>query len=218
MAGNMFVLAGPSGAGKSTLEKRLFKEVEGLTYSVSATTRTPRPGEVEGRDYFFKSAERFQEMIDNRGLLEWAEFYGNRYGTPADFVRQTLARGRDLVIDVEVEGVEQIRERQHEMLGEGVYILVVPPSMSALAERLNTRGTEDAAAVRTRLDRARYELEKLVKLARGSRRAGSLGYDYLIINDDLETAYRELKAIVVATRCALHSRSAILDRLFAEEL
>lgn len=213
MTGRLFVVAGPSGVGKSTLEKRLLAEFDDLAYSVSATTRPPRPGEKDGRDYFFVDRAEFDRMIETNELLEWAEFYGHRYGTPAGPLQEAMNAGRNLVIDVEVEGVEQLRRR----FGNrgAVHILIVPPSMAELERRLSGRGTETEADLKTRLDRARYELTKLARLALADRPEIDLGYDYVIINDDLETAYDELRAVVVATRAGLANRREALEKLVA---
>jgi len=208
VAGHLFVIAGPSGVGKSTLEKRLLAEVEGLAYSVSATTRQPRPGEVDGRDYFFVSPQEFKRMIDQGQLAEWAEFFGHCYGTPARFVTETLASGQDLLIDVEVEGLAQLKKR----FGEAVYILVLPPSMAALKERLKGRATEDDQAVAQRPKRASWELERLLSLSQEGGSGREQGYDWVIVNDDLETAYQELKAVVLAARAGSASKAGLPDR------
>ncbi len=213
MPGHLFIIAGPSGVGKSTLERMLFDEFGDLAYSVSATTRPPRPGEVDGRDYFFVSRNEFDRMIEAGELAEWAEFYGHRYGTPARFVEETLASGRDLVIDVEVEGVEQLRGR----FGEAVYVLIAPPSLAELERRLTNRATESGAAAEERLNRAKYELAKLARMAMGDGKNLRLGYDYIIINDDLETAYQELRAVIIATRVGLPSRIELLEAILSEE-
>jgi len=213
MAGHLFVVAGPSGVGKSTLEKRLLREVEGLSYSVSATTRPPRPGEEEGRDYFFVSRERFQEMIEKGELAEWAEFYGHRYGTPAGPVEEALAQGRDLLIDVEVEGVEQLRLR----FSRAILILILPPSLAVLKDRLHKRQRRtNETDARARLERAAYELGKLARLVGESKSKNLLGYDYLIVNDDLEQAYQDLKAVVRASRLGPGERLKLIQDLLAE--
>jgi len=210
--GRLFVVAGPSGVGKSTLQRRLLAEVDNLTYSVSATTRPPRPGEKEGRDYFFVGREEFDRLIRAGELAEWAEFYGHCYGTPARFIEETLAGGRDLLVDVEVEGMAQLRAR----FAEAIYILIAPPSKACLKERLLARGTEDEAAVRQRLERAFYELSQLLAVYQ-ERSEGEWGCEYLIVNDDLETAFQEFKAVVLAARTDLACRAPILESLLAEE-
>lgn len=213
MAGHLFVIAGPSGVGKSTLETRLLQEMEGLSYSVSATTRPPRPDEENGRDYYFVSREKFEEMIRTGKLAEWAEFYGHRYGTPAGPVEEALAQGRDLLIDVEVEGVEQLRKR----FPRAILILILPPSLAVLKERLlgRQRRTRETDA-RARLERAEYELGKLADLVREYNSENRLGYDYLIVNDDLERAYQNLKAVVMASRLGPGGRLELVQDLLAE--
>ncbi|MBW2618479.1 MAG: guanylate kinase, partial [Deltaproteobacteria bacterium] len=180
MRGRLFVVAGPSGVGKSTLERRLLAEVDNLAYSVSATTRPPRPAEEEGRDYFFVSRKEFDRLVKAGELAEWAEFYGHCYGTPARFIEETLACGQDLLVDVEVEGMAQLRDR----FAEAIYILIVPPSKASLKERLLARGTEGEAAVRQRLKRAFYELSQLLAVYQ-ERPEGERSCEYLIVNDNL---------------------------------
>lgn len=213
MSGNLFVLAGPSGVGKTTLEKRLFAEFSDLHYSVSATTRPPRSGEKDGVDYFFVSPPRFKKMRDNGELLESAEFYGNSYGTPAQPVAEAIRNKSDILIDVEVEGVAQLRKRFGK---EAIYILIVPPSFGALQKRLKGRGSEEQAALSARLDRARMEIERLRDLYENYNENHVLGYDYLVVNDNLERAYRELRAVIVATRAGLARRICFLNKLLSE--
>ncbi len=213
MGGNLFVLAGPSGVGKTTLEKRLFAEFPDLHYSVSATTRPPRRGEREGVDYFFVSPERFGEMRGQGELLEWAQFYGNSYGTPARPVEQAIRDGKDLLIDVEVEGVAQLRRRFGR---EAIYILIMPPSFAELKERLSGRGSEDQEALSARLERARMEIDRLKGLYEDHNKERALGHDYLVVNDDLERAFQELKAVIVATRAGLARQIGVLDRLLSQ--
>ncbi len=213
MTGNLFVLAGPSGVGKTTLEKRLFAEFPDLHYSVSATTRPPRPGERDGVDYFFVSPERFREMRNNDELLESAEFYGNSYGTPARPVTEAIRNRLDLLIDVEVEGVAQLRKRFGK---EAIYILIMPPSFGVLRERLGRRGSEDRAALSARLDRARMEIDRLRGLYESHNKDHNLGHDYLVVNDDLERAYEELRSVIVATRAGLARRIGFLNKLLSE--
>ncbi len=213
MNGNLFILAGPSGVGKTTLEKRLFAEFSDLHYSISATTRTPRSGERDGVDYFFVSPERFREMKESGELLESAEFYGNSYGTPAGPVAEAVRNNRDLLIDVEVEGVAQLRQRFGR---EAIYILIMPPSFGILKERLKGRGSEDEEALKARLDRARMEIERLKRLYEEHNKDRLLGHDYLVVNDDLERAYQDLRSVIVATRGALARRIGFLEDLLSE--
>ena len=152
-------------------------------------------------------------MAEKGELLEWAEFYGNRYGTPAGPVREALESSRDLLIDVEVEGVAQLRQRFGQ---EAIYILIMPPSFAALKERLAKRGSEDGKALAARLGRARMEIERLKGLYEEHNRERALGHDYLVVNDELERAYQELRSVVTATRAGLARRIGFLERLLGE--
>jgi len=182
--GHVFVLSAPSGAGKSTLARRLVREVPGLIFSVSFTTRAPREGEVDGRDYHFVDNPTFDRMVAEDGLLEWVQVYQNRYGTGRDWVMQQLASGRDVLLDIETIGARRV----HEALPEAIMIFILPPSAEALAARLRGRGTESEAQVELRLGHARHELEQMDL------------YDHLIVNDDLETAFRDLLDVILASR------------------
>lgn len=212
MPGHLFIIAGPSGVGKSTLEKRLLAEFDNLAYSVSATTREPRPGEVDGQHYYFMSPEEFKAMEESGELLESAGFFNHNYGTPKGPVIDTLAQGIDLIIDVDPEGVAQLRERTE----GGIYITILPPSAAALRERLAGRGTENEDSLSQRLNRAAYELVKLRDLSLAHNPDLLLGYDYLIINDDLETAYQELRSVILATRQGLPGRMGFMTGLLEE--
>jgi guanylate kinase len=181
--GVLLVLSAPSGAGKTTLAHRLLA-AEGGEFSVSVTTRAPRGAEVDGRDYHFVSRERFDIMVSNGELAEWAEVHGNRYGTPRPPVEAALREGRLLVFDIDVQGGEQIKARYP----DAVTVLVLPPSMAELERRLRDRKTDSEAVIAGRLDAARHEVR------RGSN------YDFWVVNDGLETALRDLVAIVRAAR------------------
>jgi len=184
--GTLIVLAGPSGVGKGSVVERLrSRDPEGLAVSISATTRRMRPGETDGVDYRFVDDARFDRMVADGDLLEWAEVYrGRRYGTPRSFVARTLAEGRDVVLEIDVQGAAQIRSQAP----EAVLILLTPPSMEALEERLRGRGTEDEASVAERLATAERELEQ-----QGS-------FDHVVVNDDVERAADEVAAIIEASR------------------
>ena len=194
--GRLIVISGPSGAGKSTV---VFKAVEGrkdVCFSTSVTTRKPRPGEVDGREYFFVDLERFQEMVDHDELLEHAEYVANSYGTPRAYVEQQMAAGLHVLLDIEVQGARQI----HEKMPEAVMIFIVPPSMEELRRRLEGRGTDTARAIEARLIRAAQEYRE------------ADFYDYLIINDDADRAARELDAIITAEGCRFANRAHLLDK------
>lgn len=183
--GKLLVISGPSGAGKSTV---VFKAIEGrddICFSTSATTRSPRPGEVDGREYFFVSFERFLEMVANDELLEHAEYVANCYGTPRAYVEQRLEEGMNVVLDIEVQGARQVRRQ----MPEAVLIFIAPPSLEELEKRLRGRGTDTESAIEGRLIRARQEYQE------------ADFYDYLIVNDDLEKAANQLNAIIEAEHC-----------------
>ena len=192
--GNLIVISGPSGAGKSTV---VFKAVENRTdvcFSTSVTTRKPREGEVDGKEYFFVDLERFQEMVDNDELLEHAEYVANSYGTPRAYVEKQLDAGLNVLLDIEVQGARQI----HEKMPEAVMVFIVPPSMEELKRRLEGRGTDTARAIEARLIRARQEYQE------------ADFYQYLIVNDDAEQAAKELDAIITAEGCRFANRSQFL--------
>lgn len=181
--GLLIVVSGPSGAGKGTVMGKL---VTGGDYalSVSATTRSPREGEKDGINYFFKTKEEFEKMIANNDFLEYAEFCDNYYGTPFLYVRQRLDEGKNVILEIEVKGAFQVKER----CPEAVLIFLAPPSIKELKSRLTGRGTETADVIEKRLIRAMDELELLDD------------YDYVVINDDIDQAVRDIRAIVRAER------------------
>ena len=183
--GKLLVISGPSGAGKSTV---VFKAIEGrsdVCFSTSVTTRSPRPGEVDGREYFFIDFKRFHEMVKNDELLEHAEYVTNCYGTPRAYVEQRLNEGMNVVLDIEVLGARQVRKK----MPGAVLIFIAPPSLIELERRLRGRGTDTEEAVQGRLARARQEYQE------------ADFYDYLIVNDDVEKAAKQLSAIIEAEHC-----------------
>ncbi|MET3682081.1 guanylate kinase [Alkalibacillus flavidus] len=178
--GILFILSGPSGVGKGTVRKALFDQDPDLAYSISVTTRDPREGEEDGVDYFFKTKEDVQQMIERNELIEYAEYVGNYYGTPKAYVEQTLEQGRDVFLEIEVQGALQVKEN----FPEGVFIFLFPPSLEELKNRIITRGTEDEGVVRNRLSEAKKEIEMMD------------AYDYVVVNDDVHAAVRRIESIV----------------------
>lgn len=184
--GLLIVLSGPSGVGKGTVRKELFTQPNtNYEYSVSMTTRNPREGEVDGADYFFKSRDEFEQLVEEGGLLEYAEYVGNYYGTPLDYVNATLDAGRDVFLEIEVVGAAQVREK----VPDGLFIFLAPPSLTALENRLIGRGTETAEVIKSRVMKAREELE-MMNL-----------YDYVVENDEVQNACDRINAIVTAEHC-----------------
>nr|WP_295971966.1 guanylate kinase [uncultured Bacillus sp.] len=184
--GLLIVLSGPSGVGKGTVRKALFSQPDlNFKYSISMTTRDPREGEVDGIDYFFKSKAEFEKLIEQGKLLEYAEFVGNYYGTPVDYVQETLDNGKDVFLEIEVQGARQVREK----FPDGLFIFLMPPSLSELKNRIVTRGTETEEIINNRLNVAKEEIEMMHL------------YDYVVENDQIELACERIKAIVVAEHC-----------------
>ena len=192
--GKLIVISGPSGSGKSTVVNKAIQGREDMCFSTSVTTRSPRPGEVDGKDYFFIDPQRFQEMVDRDELLEHAQYVAHSYGTPRAFVEQKLNEGLNVILDIEVQGARQVREK----MKEAVLIFIVPPSLEELRRRLVNRGTDAADVIEARLQRASEELKEADL------------YDYLIINDDLETAAREFTSILTAEHCRVPHRIHLL--------
>ncbi|MBU9720405.1 MULTISPECIES: guanylate kinase [Bacillaceae] len=183
--GLLIVLSGPSGVGKGTVCGALRQHDTHIRYSVSATTRKPRQGEVDGVNYFFKSKEEFEHMIENNQLLEWAKYVDNYYGTPRKYVEDTIALGHDVILEIEVQGALQVRET----FPEGVFIFLMPPSLKELRSRIENRGTETKDLIDSRMTVAQEEIELMDK------------YDYVVENDEVEAAVERIKSIVTAENC-----------------
>ena len=180
--GRLIVISGPSGAGKSTLVRRAMERTD-AEFSVSATTRQPREGEADGREYFFVSEQEFREMVRRDELLEWAEVFGDLYGTPAEPIRRTIANGRTVLLDIDVQGAMQV----HETMPEATFVLVVPPDMDELARRLGGRGSETPEQRSRRLGQAEKEI-------RTAEQSGV--YNHRIVNENLDTAVDEVVRII----------------------
>ena len=185
--GNVFVLSAPSGTGKSTLAKRLVRELPGLMFSTSFTTRMPREGEVDGQDYFFVDDATFDRMVAEGGFAEWVHVYGNRYGTSKAWIQEKVDAGQDILLDIETIGAQNI----HQAIPEAIMIFLLPPSARELSNRLRGRGKDPEEQITERLRHARHEMEQYAH------------YDYLVVNDDLEQAYRMMESVILAARCGL---------------
>lgn len=194
--GKTFIICGPSGVGKGTVVARLLASDPTLYFSVSATTRAPRPGEVDGKHYHFLTQEQFAQWVAEEQFLEHAEFVGNRYGTPRKFIDKAMEQGRDVILDIEIQGAEQV----HQKRPDAVRIFIAPPSWDELERRLIGRGTEDMDRVRSRLQRGKEEF--LV----------AKDFDYFVINDTVDRAVEEISAIMCAEHCRPDERIAMLNR------
>ncbi|WP_271400142.1 guanylate kinase [Salinicoccus roseus] len=190
--GLLIVLSGPSGVGKGTVRKAIFEHPEtDFKYSISMTTRKKREGEVDGVDYFFKTKKEFESLIEQDKFIEYAQYVGNYYGTPVEYVEQTMADGHDVFLEIEVEGAKQVREK----FPEALFIFLAPPNLTQLEERLVNRGTDSPEIIRHRIDEAKREL-KLMNL-----------YDFVVINDDVDLARGRVQCIVEAS----HMRRARVE-------
>ena len=193
--GKTFIISGPSGVGKSTVLRALFEGREDLYFSVSATTRAPREGERDGVDYHFIHADRFRSMIEEDAFLEYAEYVGNFYGTPKKYVDEAMEQGRDVILDIEIQGAAQVCAKRPET----VRIFIAPPSWEELERRLTGRGTNTPEDIQSRLLRAKVEFQTADT------------YDYFVINDSVENAVRELDAIITAEHCKPQERMEIIS-------
>jgi len=197
--GVLFVVSGPSGTGKSTLLKRVFDTIPGLEFSVSATTRSPRAGEQDGREYHFVDRSHFEQMILDHELLEHARVYDNYYGTPRAPVEAAMLEGRSIVLDIDVQGATQIR---HSM-PEAVSIFILPPSLESLRQRLVQRGTDSPEVIERRMNQASQQLQKIAD------------YDFLVMNESLDTATAQLQGIFLAELSRSWRRERWLQRFRA---
>jgi len=183
--GLLFVLSSPSGAGKSTLSRMLLAADKDITLSVSATTRPPRPGEVEGKDYHFVTVARYEEMVTAGDFLEYATVFGNRYGTPRAPVEAAMLAGRDVLFDIDWQGAQQLHQAAER---DVVRVFILPPSIDELEHRLRARGTDDESVIEARMERARAEISHWDN------------YDYVLVNDDVEACFVQVQTILAAER------------------
>ena len=188
--GLLVVISGPSGVGKGTICRELMSKYSDISYSVSATTRKPRPGEVHGKDYFFYDTEGFLELIAKDALLEWAKVYDNYYGTPVAFVEELLRQGQDCILEIDIQGAMQVKGKKP----EAVYIFIMPPSKEELIRRITLRGTENQAEIEKRMGQVDHEMDL------------SSSYDYVVVNDDVMSAVVRIRDIITAERLKVKNK------------
>lgn len=198
--GILMVLSGFSGAGKGTLVKGLLERYDNYALSVSATTRKPRAGEEDGKAYFFKTVEEFEKMIKEDSFIEYAKYVDNYYGTPKEYVHKKLDEGKDVILEIEIQGALKVKKAYPDTL----LLFVMPPSAALLRERLTGRGTESEDVIASRLARAVQEAEGIEE------------YDYLVINDDLDICIRELHGIIQSEHCSVERNQEIIGQMRRE--
>lgn len=192
----MFILSSPSGAGKTTIARKLLAVEENLAMSVSVTTRPMREGEVEGRDYFFRTREQYDAMVAGDAFLEWAEVFGNSYGTPRAHIEDGLKQGQDFLFDVDWQGAQQLSQRARE---DVVSVFLLPPSMEELEHRLRSRATDDETVITRRMARAGDEISHWD------------AYDYVVINHDLEDCFDKVRTVLHAERLKRSRQTGLID-------
>lgn len=199
--GLLIVLSGPSGVGKGTVRKHIFDHYNNdFDYSISMTTRNQRAGEVDGEDYYFRSREEFEQLIENDGLLEYAEYVGNYYGTPLEYVEQTLESGRDVFLEIEVQGALKVRKKMQ----DGIFIFLSPPDLEELESRLVGRGTDSDEMISKRISKAVQEL-KLIQY-----------YDYVVENDSVDQAAQKIRHIIESEHLKVHRNLKSFTKIIEE--
>ena len=198
--GLLIVISGASGTGKGTVCKKLLAESENIFYSISATTRKPRAGETDGVEYFFVTVEEFKNWIAEDKFLEYAEVYGNFYGTPIHKIEERLNRGEDVVLEIDIQGALNVMKKRP----DGVYIFLLPPSLDELKNRINNRGTETPESLAKRLESAKNEIDTGKK------------YQYAIVNDTVDAAVEKIKAILAAERCKVNRNENLFEKLLGD--
>ena len=193
--GSLIVISGFSGAGKGTVVKRLLNKYDDYALSISATTRKPRSGEVDGREYFFKTREEFLQMIEKKQLIEYAEYVNNYYGTPKEYVLSELAAGKNIILEIEIQGALNIKKQ----FPDALLIFITPPSASELEKRLYGRGTEDEETIKARLKRA------------GEEASYASQYDYIVVNDNLEDCVDKINKIVECDKYVSKRGTSLID-------
>lgn len=197
--GSLIVISGFSGAGKGTVVKRMVQDY-GYSLSVSATTRAPREGEVDGREYYFKTVPEFQNLIDYNGFIEWAQYVDNYYGTPRKFVEDEMAQGKDVILEIEVQGAMNVREQYP----DAILIFITAPSAQSLRQRLAGRGTESEEVISKRMKRAAEESQDINE------------YDYIVVNDDLDTCVHSVHSIIVGRKCLRENNTEFIETIKEE--
>ncbi|MCP5267844.1 MAG: guanylate kinase [Zoogloeaceae bacterium] len=198
MSGHLYIVSAPSGAGKTTLVRLLLAQDPGIRLSVSYTTRAPRTGEVDGREYHFTDVDSFQGMVGRQEFIEWAEVHGNFYGTSRVWIESEMAAGRDVLLEIDWQGAQQVRK----LFPQAIGVFIMPPSLAALEQRLSGRGTDSAEVIARRLAAAQAEMRHVTE------------FDYVIVNDNLQQALTDLCSVVNASRLRLEVQRGRHSHLF----